>query len=171
MRLFSTIILSFWIFVLTAQTDFLTFSENGYQISYPQTWSLDSSRMMGSQFFLFSPLESETDKFKENINLIIQDLAGQTIDLEQYATISEGQIKQFFSESNIIESKIDNSEQGQFLKLLYTIKQGNFNLKILSICFIKNGKAYLLTFTTEVDKYTKFEKLGQQIIDSFVFLK
>jgi hypothetical protein len=44
---------------------------------------------MATSLVLLAPLESAQDKFKENVNLIIQDLCGYTIDLASYAAISE----------------------------------------------------------------------------------
>jgi|TARA_B110000908_G_C10242267_1_gene446744 hypothetical protein len=36
---------------------------------------------MGTSFILFSQLNLDTEKFKENVNLIIQDLTSYNIDL------------------------------------------------------------------------------------------
>jgi len=45
--------------------------------------------------------------------------------------------------------------------------QGKSRLKIISICFISNEKAYLATFTAEFDKYDKYQKTAEQILTSF----
>ena len=53
----------------------VSFSNNDFSIEYPATWKLDTSNTFTKDFFLYSPLENESDKFSENINLVIQDLA------------------------------------------------------------------------------------------------
>ena len=69
-------------------------NEKNYSIQYPVNWELNKSGQMNTSFILFSELTSEKDQFKENVNLIIQDLTGYNIDFEQYVQISENQIKQ-----------------------------------------------------------------------------
>jgi hypothetical protein len=48
----------------------ISFSKDNYKIQYPKSWSLDTSREMGTEFFIMSPLENGTDKFRENASLI-----------------------------------------------------------------------------------------------------
>ena len=64
-------------------TEKAKFIKDSYNIQYPKTWKLDTSKSMGVDLFIFSPLENETDKFRENVNILIQDLRGQNIDLEK----------------------------------------------------------------------------------------
>ena len=59
-------------------------TENSYSINYPGNWELNKSGQMGTSFILFSPLSSEQDQFKENVNLLIQDLTGYNLDLDKY---------------------------------------------------------------------------------------
>ena len=47
------------------------FDQPDYSVTYPPTWELDNSEAMGTKFILYSPIESATDKFKDNVNLII----------------------------------------------------------------------------------------------------
>ena len=86
-------------------SDWKTVDQLNYSIQYPPTWELNQSGQMGASFFLFSPLESDKDKFKENVNLLIQDLSGQNIDLNKYTEISEGQINTMVTNSTLIYPK------------------------------------------------------------------
>jgi len=70
-----------------------TLDQQDYSIQYPSTWELNQSKQMSTSFILFSPLESENDPFKENVNLLVQDISKYQIDLNEYTKISEGQIK------------------------------------------------------------------------------
>ena len=79
--------------------DWKSLSENNYSINYPDNWELNKAGQMGTSFILFSPLSSKKDNFKENVNLLVQDLKGHDLDLDKYVEISEGQIKiQFLDE-------------------------------------------------------------------------
>ena len=73
MKFINIIILLIFTNVLISQ-EFKVHSENEYSIQYPENWELNESKAMGTNFILFSPLNSKKDQFKENVNLIIQDL-------------------------------------------------------------------------------------------------
>ncbi len=157
-----------------AQTDTtkIVFAKDNYKIQYPKSWQLDTSKIMGTNFFVLAPLENATDKFRENVNGIIQDLRGQNIDLEKYKQITDKQISEFVTDSKVFESAIIKSnESNHYYKIVYAITQGKFRLKITSFCFIKNDKAYLVTFTTEFDKYEQYKNVGEEILNSFLLIK
>jgi hypothetical protein len=146
----------------------MDFSKDNYKIQYPKSWNLDTSRAMGTEFFIMAPLENGTDKFRENAHLIIQNLAGQNIDLVKYKKITEGQIAEMTTEGKVFESVILKSDKGEYYKITYAMTQRKFRLKITSFCYIRNDKAYLLTFTSEYDKYDQYKKTGENILNSFV---
>jgi hypothetical protein len=152
-------------------TEKINFSKDNYKIQYPKSWSLDTSRVMGTEFFVLSPLENDSDKIRENVGLIIQNLAGQNIDLEKYKKITDGQITEIATDGKVFESVVLKSDKGEYYKITYAMTQGKFRLKITSFCYIKNDKAYVVTFTSEFDKYDHYEKTGEEILNSFLLTK
>ena len=122
---------------------------------------------MGTSFIVLSALESKDDQFRENVNLLIQDLKGQDIDLEKYTAISEHQIKTMVTNASLIESKTIKKDNGEFHKIIYSGDQGIHHLKFEQYYFIRDNKAYVLTFTAELSKFTTFEKIGETILNSF----
>lgn len=155
-----------------AQTDTTTsaFSKDNYKIRYPISWRLDTSRLMGTEFFLFAPRENQADKFSENVSVIIQDLAGQSVTLEKYKTITDKQLSDFATDPAVFESEIKKTDNKEYFRITYAMTQGQSRLKITSLCFIKNEKAYLVTFTTEIDKYETYKNAGEEILSSFCLL-
>lgn len=148
-----------------------TFTKNNYTIQYPQSWKLDTSKLMGTEFFVFSPLENETDKFKENVNIIIQNLEGQDINLQKYKEISEKQFNTMVTDVKIYKSIITNKHNKGCFMANYAMTQGKYRLMITSICYIVNDKAYLVTFSSEFDKYDKYKTVGEEILNSFDLTK
>lgn len=142
-------------------------TENNYSINYPDNWQLNKSGQMGTSFILFSPLSSEQDNFKENINLLIQDLTGHNLDLNRYVEISEGQIKTMITDGKIIESKKMTTKNLDYQKVIYTGKQGIFNLKFEQYFWVIADKAFILTFTCEESQFTNFQITGEKILNSF----
>ncbi len=145
-----------------------TFKGTNYNIQYPSTWSLDTSKLMGTSFFLFSPLENKEDKFKENVNLLVQDLGSEDIGIRDYKEITENQFKQLPSANiKVFESSIQKGKKKDFYKVSYAMTQNGFRLKIYALCYIQDNKAYLLTFSAELNKYEKFKTVGEEIVNSF----
>lgn len=146
-----------------------TFSGTNYSIHYPPNWELNQSGQMGTSFILFSPFEIDNDQFKENVNLLIQDLSGQNIDLDRFVEISEGQIKTMINNSTLFESKRIKNEDPEFHKLVYSGDQGVFRLKFEQYCWVINQKAYILTLTCEDNKFSDYKVTGENILNSFSF--
>lgn len=143
-------------------------SNDEYRIDYPSTWEVNESGQMGTSFILFSPVSSQVDDFRENINLLIQDLTGYGIDLDKYVEISEGQIKSLVAEGKIVlnERKID--EEKEYHRVIYTGKQGVFKLMFEQYYWIVNDKAYILSLTCKESEFDAYKKVGEKILNSFV---
>jgi len=151
--------------------DWKTLDQSTYSIQYPSTWELNQSGQMGTSFILFSPLESDKDKFRENINLLVQDLTGQNIDLNKYTEISEGQIKSLLTNSALIESKRIKNDRGEFHKIIYSGDQGVFHLQFEQYYWVINNQAFVLTFSSEKDKFADFKETSEKILNSFIHKK
>jgi hypothetical protein len=164
-----SVITSFITFLVYGQTDkgVKTLNENGYSVQYPDSWELNKSGQMGTSFILFSKPSSSQDQFRENVNLIVQDLSGQNINLDKFVEISEGQIKTMIVNGNIISSKRLKSKESEFQNLIFTGKQGVYNLKFEQYYWVINQKAYVLTLTCEISEFEKFKKIGEGILNSF----
>jgi len=148
-----------------------TLTQDNYSIQYPTTWDLDTSGEMGASFILFSPLDSKEDQFQENVNLLIQDLAGMGIDLDQFVAISEEQVKTMVTNSNLLESVRMKPAYGEYHKIIYTGDLGIYHIKYEQYYWVIGEKSYILTLTTELDTYDAFKETGERILNSFAFNK
>ena len=146
-----------------------TFADTNYSLQYPPDWELNRSGLMGSSFILFQPLESDHDLFRENVNLLIQDVSGYHLDLDQYAEISENQVTTMITNSTLIESKRIKTGPEEYHRMIYTGDQGTYHLKFVQYYWIKEEKAIVLTFTCEQDKYEVNKEIGNTIMNSFAF--
>lgn len=145
-----------------------TFKAAAYSINYPSSWSLDTSGQGGTKLILFSPSESEEDAFKENINLIIQDLAGHKMDLNAYTKLSTEQLKSIMTNSKILESKKIKQGSTEYHKITYSGDLQNYHLTFEQYYFVIKDLAYVLTLTTEQNKFKKYQAAGEKILNSFV---
>lgn len=144
-----------------------TLENKTFAIQYPSNWTLNNSGMMGTSFIIFSQLTSTKDSFRENVNLVIQNLNGQLINLDQYTDISVKQIKQIATNGHLIESKRIKNKEGEYQRMVYTGDQGTFKLKFIQYYWVKNGSAYVLTFTAEVSEFDRFKEEAEKSLNSF----
>ncbi len=165
-----TILIINSIFVF-GQTEWKSIKDNDFTIEYPENWELNKSGQMGTKFILFSKLSNSTDKFRENVNLIIQDLTGSNITLDKYVEISENQIRTLVTNGKIIETNRNTEKEFEYHKMIYTGKQGVFDLKFIQYFWVLENKAFVLTFTTEIDEFDNFVQIGKKIMNSFKILK
>lgn len=144
------------------------FTEDEYHIQYPDNWDLKEPQTMGISLIMLSPLSSDTDRFRDNINLLIQDLSGQGIDMDMFVQISENQINKMLTNAKIIESeRVIQDESNNYHKIIYSGKQGIFNLKFEQFYWIQNSTAYILTLTCEESQFENYKATGEKILHSF----
>jgi len=152
---------------VSSQNGWKIINENSYTIQYPDSFDLDKSGMMRTSFVLLSKQTSANDLFRENVNLLVQDLNGQNINLEKYTEISENQIKKMLSNCKILESKNIEIADKKYHKIIYTGDQLNYKLKFEQYYFVDKFKAYVLTFTCEINQFENYREVGEKIMNSF----
>lgn len=138
-----------------------------YSLYYPDSFDLDKTGRMGLDVILLSRPTSKNDLFRDNINLMIQNLENTGIDLKQYVEISENQIKTVIPEVHILESKTQTKNNKTFHRIVYTGKQEPYSLKWLQYYWVEKNKAYVLTLTCEINQYNHYVKVGEKIINTF----
>jgi len=143
-------------------------NKTAYSIKAPMDWTIDSSKQMGTDLVLFSMFENGMDKFRENVNVLIQHTEGMNMTLEKYTAISTGQIKTMATDSKIEESKTLKSGNTAFQKIIYSATQAGMKLKFEQYYFITGKFAYVITLTTEIGKFEVFRPVGEEILNSFV---
>ncbi|MFK8057972.1 MAG: hypothetical protein AB8F78_17730 [Saprospiraceae bacterium] len=150
------------------QADVQVLSKIDFDINFPSDWTLDEQGQMGTSFIILSPQTDEADKFRENVNLMIQDLAGYQIDLDKFSEISEEQIKTLINDGKIISSEKVSNAIPEYQKVEYTGTQGILSLHFVQHYWVHNEKAYILTLTCEADQFVNYEEIGKGVLSSFV---
>ena len=147
-----------------AKTTTKIIDKNGYTISYPSNLRADETTMNGSDFFLFTEKTNAQDNFVENINLVVQNLATLNIDLDKFVEITTGQIS---TRGKLLESKRHVMNGTPYHVLVYEGVFDGLPLKFLQYDFVKNDKAYILTYSAKKDAFdTYFVELAN-VMNSF----
>lgn len=148
--------------------DWQKLSIDQYEIKLPIDWDIDTSQQMGMRFILLSQLTNENDLFRENVNLLIQDLTGHNLSLDQYVDLTENQVSTLFQNGNIIVSERMNIDaQNEYHKMIYTGKQGIYDLMFQQYFWIIDQEAIIVTHTCEESEIEKYQSIGESILNSF----
>ncbi len=133
----------------------------GITLERPKNWSIQEENDFLYPGIIFrSPKENDADIFQEQVKLYIEQLA-IPLSLNEY---TEQAVQQIVSSNSIIEpSQNINVANREGKKVIY---QDPNEIKHLKVWTIKNQKVYILTYTAEADKFRKFVKQAETIINS-----
>jgi hypothetical protein len=160
-----------------ATTNSLLTYENstyGVRISYPTNWTYYGTAENGGfiDIVIFkAPLEGRTDS-SSALFMVSRDTlpSDRSTSLEEYAESIINQYKQSIPDFNLIESSADGS-----IKLLnrpaYSIvstnAQDGITHKTLEMGTIIGNRVYLITYDAEEAEFSKYQPIGQDMINSF----
>ena len=146
-----------------------TFKNENYSIQYPESWELNADGLMQTNLILFARAESLENEFRENINLLIQDMNGQGVSLQQFSQISVEQIQSMITNADVISSKTKEGKNGTYQEVIFTGDQGIYELKWRQQYWVQDEKAYVLTYTATQETYDEFQKEMRRVMNSFEF--
>lgn len=154
---------------ITIPTKWATIKDTTYTMRFPETWTPDQSGMFGSRFFLFSPLDSLNDKFRENFNLVLNNMSAHPeVTLEYLADGAKQQVESMINDVKVHEFRIVNVDGGgKYYLFEYSGKQGAFDLHWRQMYVLGNNNFYVLTFTAEEQQYARYLPVAERIFASF----
>jgi hypothetical protein len=142
-----------------------------YKVSYPGKWELDSKRE-GARFFLFTPLESNDDLFRENFNLQAQDMSGYKMKFKEYVDLNLQEITTSIGDYKKISARYFTWNGKQAYEVVYsgTIKSVPYPLKWTQRYMLHNNMSYVLTYSSVAGKQDIYRSTALKVMDAFVVL-
>lgn len=148
-------------------TNFTTLKDAQYEISYPENWKLDQSGSRGTTFILYVPSPGEEVAFKDNINLMIQDLTGYDMDLQGFTDLSLTQLKQMIKGVELTSNDLKNDGTHNYQRLIFSTSQMGLDLKFEQRYWVIGKNAYVLT-ATYLEKDAAYQEPAiEQVFDTF----
>lgn len=143
-------------------------STNTYTVTYPASWQ--PKVIEGAQFWR-SPMEDKHDIFRENVNLVLQDMPTPPITLKEYTDLSREQINGMGGVGKVLsERKVDlNGLEAMEMVCDFTF-EGSAT-KVKNIFFIKGKHVYLFTYTGLPETFEQYEAAADKLMWSFKFNK
>lgn len=134
-----------------------------YDLTAPVGWELDTTGKMNTSMILFAPADSTNDYFKENINLILDDVSASNLTIDSYVEQAVGMIREFITDLEQLEAKKDGDEYW----LTYLGRQGTLKASYFQRIMMKDGSAYILTYTSIAGKPSQSHAVAQEVIRRF----
>ena len=147
-----------------------TDADNTVTFQYPPDWTIQEG-MSGTKVMFLSPRSGENDLFPENVNLIIQDISQNPITQSQFTMLIIQQIEKTITDSQIQAELSATTLAGQPAnKVVYSGKQGQYDLQWNQNWTTKDNKIYIVTYAAQTENYDQYLEQAENIIVSFKFL-
>ncbi len=156
-----------------AETKFIEYKHPSgfFEIAYPPDWTLIENEG-GAAAIFYSPKENELDIFKENVNIVVQDLSKNPMPLEQYTKTAIHQMKVVFKTGmEIIESTPTRLGGLNAHKFVFMGTGPDGDLKFMSIWTIKGQTAFQFTYTGMKSDWDKYKRAADKMASSFKITK
>lgn len=143
---------------------------DGFVIKYPADWTYEENKG-GASVILYSPAESSLDNFKENVNVVVQDLSANPMSLEKYTDTAIKQAQLVFEKNLIIQESSPTILAGRPGYLFSFLGKGpDTEVQFLIVWTVADLKAYQVTYTAVSSKYDKYLGQAKRMIGSFRIL-
>jgi hypothetical protein len=139
-----------------------TIDRADFSIRYPSDWTLQPESE-NAVFYLYAPAESDGDRFRENVSLVVEVLPSGKYDADSYV---EEAVKLLQGQVTKNERVVRAGHVGR--RLIYTQRPA---LDVVTTnelyVWVINGKAYLLAFSREEGNDGEQAITGQRIMQTF----
>ena len=98
---------------------------------------------------------------------MVQDLSGTELNLDKFVELTKEQLKSILTNVTIIQSERVNPGANEYHKIIFSGSQGAFTLEIEQYVYIREGKAYLVTFTAEQKQFARYKGVGEKVLKTF----
>lgn len=137
-----------------------------FSIKYPGTWQKEENKG-GAAVIFMSPLESNLDTFRENVNVVVQDASGNRMSIEKYTEMAMQQVAAVFKQNiELVESTGTILAGKTAYKYVY-IGRGEIEFKIMHVWTISGDNAYQVTYTALLSQYDEYINQVEKMIKSF----
>jgi hypothetical protein len=141
-----------------------------FSVEYPESWEVEEDSG-GAVVTFLSELTSDDDLFHENVNVVVEDLGGVELTLEEYVDAAVTQLPGLIPDIQINDEFGDVMGGQPSWILTYTGTQEGFGFTWVQEVALFEGAAYILTYSglNEGDDYLEFRPHAIAIFQSFDF--
>jgi eukaryotic-like serine/threonine-protein kinase len=141
----------------------------GIQLKYADNWQKQDIRniVTGENVIFTSPQQDSTDKYRENISIRVENLLDERTTLSSYTQAAIAEITKYYQDAKIIESSSIVLAKRPGILVVYTgLDENLLPIKNLEAWTLDRGKAYIVTYKAEPDRYYQFLETTMATINS-----
>lgn len=140
------------------------------KVKYPSNWQKKDVRnvVTGENVLFTSPVASVSNKYQANISVRVENLTNPQTNLASYTELTIAEIDRYYQDAKIIESSPITLAKKPASLIVYTGKDENsLAIKNLEVWTLDRGKAYIVTYKAQPDRYYQNLEAAMAIINSF----
>lgn len=141
--------------------------DHPFAIEFPEDWENERDSF-GAVIIFFSPLTGDGDQFSENVNVVVEDLAGADLTLDEYVELAVSQLVDFIPDIDIYDEFDDEMDTQPSRVIAYTGSQEGVTYNWVQEIALFEGSAYIITYTGE-DDFETYLPHAAEIFESFDF--
>lgn len=136
----------------------------GFTIFYPQNWE---QRMVGTTVVALSPQESPTDTFRENINVVFENL-NAPMSSQQYAMLSFNAMQRQLNGFQLVQQgpAVVGGNQAHFFIYRHVMGQ---QLQVLAYFIVRGNRGYVITCSASPADFARYQAIFNQIANTLRF--
>jgi len=135
----------------------------GLHISHPKSWTI---QVEGKGVYFLSPMENSADTMRENINVLVEDITGNTVTLAEYTASAMSQVKTLENYTIVSEGKTRLGKLAGY-GIIYTATIDSHKVQFQQAWTVKGKKAYLITLAASAASFPNYTRVFGRMIKSF----
>lgn len=136
-----------------------------FSISYPIDYSVQND-VYGTEVMGLSPVENVNDKFRENVNVISEQIP-DTMGLDEYYKLSIGYMKKLMTDFKIYDTGKDRIYNVDAKYIICYHRMGEIKLKVLLYILVKNNHGYAISCTASPESFNIYKEQFKKIAATF----
>jgi serine/threonine-protein kinase len=142
------------------------------RLDFPEAWEV-ANNLEGADIVGLSPRESSEDEFRENVNVVIENLPRSMsadtylMTLEKYMKAAEPQLEEGLAGYQLVERGSDQLGDHEAERVVYRHTAGHIQLKTLAYAVVHGRRAFIITGTAKPESFdqyrSKFEAIAQTV--------
>lgn len=139
--------------------------EKGFSITFPKIWNIKEN-VKGAAVMGFSPKESESDTFLENVNVVASQANLDGYDAQKYFQVNYGPLAELegFKEVERGETTIEGKKA---IWIIFTHHTSSLDAKAVQYYLVRGARGYVITGTGLSTSFDKYKPQFEQIARSF----
>lgn len=136
-----------------------------YKIDYPSSWRLKPG-CLANECTILAPRDTLTtpDTYFESINLTFNQLPSASYTVDKYAQFSIDYLPKVVKNFKVLEKK---KLKPNVIRLTYIGEKDTFKQTWRQYYYVKSSKVYIVTFSSETQKYDYYQQFIESFLNSF----